>query len=123
MLKSIHPNKFFNSVNFVKSSWIGYVEDHMTSYLKNLHPSQVVGEIIIPMFKVRYSYTTTKGRKKEHDKYIFLAEENNDNFMEVEIYFMDEIEKYNKANPHRAFSNVQILDIRPISQAQLRIGI
>lgn len=118
----MHPNKFFNSITFVQSSWIGYVERDMTERLQHIHPSQVIGEIIIPLFEVTFSYTTIKGHKKTHKKYIFLSEEHNDNFMEVEIYFMDEIEKYNKSHPYRAYSNVQILEITPIAQAQLKIG-
>ncbi len=119
----MHPYKFFNAVTFVENTLFGSIVDtETTERLYKVHPAQVIGEIKVPLFKVVYSYITNKGNIKKHEKFIFLIQEHEDCFMEIEMKFDDWVKDYNASHPYRAISNVQILEVEPVAKALLRIG-
>jgi hypothetical protein len=74
----------------------------------NCHPKQIISdEIIVPIWAIRYAYTTARGNKKIATKYILLNESDWDL---VDPEFNSYIEEINEKHPERKLSNVEILD-------------
>lgn len=76
---------------------------------KNCNPKQIVSDrIIIPIWKVVYSYSTNRGNYKEATKYLLLHLSEWDL---VERCFETYIVNFNETHPERNLSNVKILDM------------
>lgn len=86
---------------------------------KQIHPKQLIsGEIPVPIWRVHYSYCTTRGNPKEADKYIIKDESAWDCIdNEFNQYMQDQNEKY----PERKLSNVEILDASFIGYVYLSL--
>lgn len=79
-----------------------------TEQIATCHPKQIISdEITIPIWLIKYSYTTARGNKKTATKYIFLNESDWDL---IDSEFHSYIEKMNSKHPERKLSNVEILD-------------
>ena len=83
------------------------------AFLKRLHPKQMLNmRITIPLYRVRYSYTTRRGNTRQSEKFFFAT-------LEVEMKLKDWFEDENRERPYRAVSNVEILDIDRVAYATL----
>ena len=91
------------------------------SFLKRLHPKQMLNmRITIPLYRVRYSYTTRRGNTRQSEKFFFAtAGEHEELSLEVEMKLKDWFEDENRERPYRAVSNVEILDIDRVAYATL----
>ncbi|MCX7923854.1 MAG: transposase [Clostridia bacterium] len=120
----MHPAKFFSEIDFVTAGlgWGNYVNtDEVKERLTNIHPSQLItSRLKIPLFRIRFSYTTPRGNHREHEKYMFTSK-HDECHMEAQMNFESWVEDYNREHPHRKMSNVNILDIEYISDARLSI--
>lgn len=94
------------------------------SFFQNLHPSQFLNSIVrIPVYEVKYSYFTKRENYRVAYKYMFLKQEYEEAGFEIEMAFRDWVENMNKEKPYRAIFNAEILEIRPVAYAALRIGL
>jgi hypothetical protein len=76
--------------------------------LLNTHPSQWLNnEIKFPIWKIKYSYITNRGNKKEHIKYLIADEQSWDL---IDPMFDRWLDDFNDKHPERMLSNVEILD-------------
>lgn len=83
------------------------------------NPKQFISEELnIPIWQVKYKYTTARNNEKEAVKYIFL---NEDDWDLVDSEFNEYIEKFNKKYPYKKISNVKILDVEYMGKARLPI--
>ena len=57
------------------------------------------------VWKIRYSYKTKRGNNKDNYKYVIAPDG-----VDAKISFLNYMENFNKNNPHRALSNVKILE-------------
>ena len=89
------------------------------AFLKRLHPKQMLNmRITIPLYRVRYSYTTRRGNTRQSEKFFFAtAGEHEELSLEVEMKLKDWFEDENRERPYRAVSNVEILDIDRVAYA------
>lgn len=98
----------------------------MREKFKDMHPSMVIGggNFNMIVYLVTYSYVTVRGNQREGHRYLFIPAEKVDDEMDYEVtrVFDSYIDKFNRENPHRAFSNVQILDVERYANAELAIG-
>ncbi len=93
-------------------------------FFQNLHPSQFLNSIVrIPVYEVKYSYFTKRENYRVAYKYMFLKQEHEEVGFEIEMAFRDWVENMNKEKPYRAIFNAEILEIRPVAYAALRIGL
>jgi len=91
-------------------------------FLKKLHPSQLLSSMVsVPIYEVEYSYYTKRGNYRVARKYGFLPEHENLDF-QIEMLLNDWVEEQNKRKPYRKISNVEILEIRSIAYAKVKIG-
>ena len=78
-------------------------------YLKSLNPMQIVKpQIPINVFKVDYTYTTSRGNKKNGSKYFMVNSINPQ--QNCEVLLSGWVNEYNGKNKHRQLSNVKFLD-------------
>lgn len=78
-------------------------------YLKSLNPMQIVKpQIPINVFKVDYTYTTTRGNKKEGVKYFMVNSINPQ--QNCGLLLSSWVNEHNSKNKHRQLSNVKFLD-------------
>lgn len=91
------------------------------AFLKRLHPKQMLNmRITIPLYRVRYSYTTRRGNIRQSEKFFFAtAGEHEELALEVEMKLKDWFEEENRERPYRVVSNVEILDIDRVAYATL----
>lgn len=90
---------------------IRFDKDNLTKNILNVNDKQLVFNILqnpIMVFKVRYTYTTIRGNKKDGMKY-FIENTTNPQF-DIEDSFNKWIESYNKENKNRPLLNVKFLD-------------
>lgn len=86
---------------------------------KYIHPKQLIGDYIpIPVWKIHYSYVTSRGNPKEADKYIIR---DNISWDCLDIEFNKYIEEQNENYPERKLSNVKILDCNFMGTAVLEL--
>lgn len=84
------------------------IRDSDMQQVLDANPKQIIVDTInIPVWKIRYKYTTARGNEKEGTKYMIHEEAYWDS---VGIKFNDYIESQNKKSPYRKISNVEILD-------------
>lgn len=87
--------------------------------LQEIHPKQwLYKPLPIPIWKIKYSYTTVRGNDKEYCKYIIANETDWDC---VEWEFNNWLEEFNNDNPERQLSNVQILDTEFLGEFLLEL--
>lgn len=83
------------------------------------NPKQFISqEIIVPVWAIKYSYTTQRNNLKEAIKYIFLGENDWDL---IDNVFFSYIEDFNNRYPYKKISNVKILDAEYIGKMFLPI--
>lgn len=63
-------------------------------------------EMRFSIYKIRYTYKTVRGNKKENYKYLIASDGTDAKFK-----FLDYIKRFNKEKPYRAISNVRILEV------------
>lgn len=82
------------------------------------HPKQIVAscDLDVPVWKVKYSYDTARGNRKEAIKYLILNEFAYDC---VDNMFNSHIKEINERNPERKISNVEILDVEFLGNASI----
>lgn len=121
----MHLHKFADIANFEEIGIGGTIAEtkHYRKLIKSLHPSQLLNSrVSIPIYEVKYSYTTNRGNYKVSKKYILLRLEHEDVDFEIDIAFQDWVENLNRQKSYRKISNAEILEIRPIAYAQVHIG-
>ena len=121
----MHLHKFADMVSFAEAASCGTLpateEDRI--FFKKLHPAQFLNSIIrIPVYEVKYSYYTKRGNYRVAYKYMFVQLEHEELDMEIEMAFRDWVTDLNKQKPYRGISNAEILEIRLVAYAGLRIG-
>lgn len=95
------------------------VDDSDMEEFKRCNPKQLISqELIVPVWKVIYSYTTNRGNYKEAIKYLLRHHADYD---VVERDFEMYIERFNEMHPERKLSNVKILDMDFFGQAYVEI--
>lgn len=94
--------------------------DNMTKEkLQQTHPKQWLNEIIkIPVWEIRYSYTTIRNNHKTYYKYLIASEIE---WEVVENEFNYWLEDFNNSNPERKLSNVEILDTKFLGEFSLEV--
>lgn len=87
--------------------------------IRQIHPKQFISdEIKIPIWKIRYSYLTSRGNEKTAEKYVSAAESDWD---VVEPYFMEHMREFNEKFQYKAVSNVKILDMSYMGEMYLPV--
>ena len=95
------------------------LNDSSIEEFKSIHPKQLIGDYIpIPVWKIHYSYYTSRGNPKEADKYIIRDESAWDL---VDNEFNNYIKEQNEKHPERKLSNVEILDCTFMGTAVLEL--
>lgn len=85
----------------------------------NCNPKQIISyDLIVPVWKVVYSYITKRGNPKKATKYLLRHFADWD---VVELEFEQYIEDFNKMYPERKISNVKILDIDFLGKAYIEL--
>ena len=93
-------------------------DSNLTDVL-NAHPLQfITKEIEVPVWEIKYSYLTQRNNSKEAVKYIFKNELYWDG---VENEFNLYIEEFNRKNPDRKLSNVEILETNYLGEFILEL--
>lgn len=86
---------------------------------KSIHPKQLIGNYIpVPVWKINYSYCTSRGNLKNANKYIIRDSTAWDC---VEDEFKKYIEEQNEKYPERKLSNVEILDCTFMGTVELEL--
>lgn len=95
------------------------IDDSAMSEFKECHPKQIISsELIIPVWKVIYSYTTARGNNKEAVKYLLRHHVDYD---VVEKDFIQYFDEFNEKYPERKISNVKILDMDFLGKAYIKL--
>lgn len=103
-------------IDFLKGC---YFDDSDMEEFKNIHPKQLISEEIpIPVWKIHYSYYTSRGNPKEAYKYIL---DNENAWDRIDDQFMRYIEEQNEKHPERKLSNVKILDSSLMGKVYLKL--
>lgn len=90
--------------------------------LKKLHPTQILtGYLNVPLYRVRYTYITSRGNSRRTNKYILLRLIHEDVDLEIDMALQDWVDEQNKTYPYRKISNVKILEIKLIAYAKLSL--
>ncbi|MFA8997925.1 hypothetical protein ACEI87_09640 [Clostridioides difficile] len=63
------------------------------------------------IWKIRYLYKTKRGNNKENHRYV-ISKNNSD----ATLSFIEYIKEFNNKKPHRAVSNVKILEVSYVGQ-------
>lgn len=124
--EDMHLHKFADLVSFHVIGGCGTIPEteEYREFFKKLHPSQFLNSRIhIPIYRVKYSYFTVRQNYRVSCKYMFLMQEHEEVYMEVEMAFRDWVDELNKRKPYRKISNAEILEIRPIAYASFQIGL
>jgi len=88
--------------------------------LKQIHPRQRLNETIkIPIWEIKYSYTTVRNNHKTHYKYLIADELE---YTTVENEFYTWLYFFNKKHPERELSNVQILETNFLGNFELELS-
>ena len=86
---------------------------------KEAHPKQIISDLLpVPIWKVEYTYKTSRNNLKSATKYIILNENSWDL---IDMEFMKHIEKENRKHPERKLSNVAILDTEFLGEVFLQL--
>lgn len=92
-------------INFLNDCQL---DDSNMMEFKKIHPKQLISkEIPIPVWKIHYSYYTSRKNLKEAYKFIL---DNENAWDRIEDIFMNYIKEFNEEHPERKLSNVKILD-------------
>ena len=121
----MHLHKFADMAYFDEIAVGGSrpATEQYRNFLKKLHPSQFLNsKISVPIYEVKYSYYTKRGNYRVGYKYMLLKLEHEDFEMEIEMAFLDWVNNLNKEKPYRMIFNAEILEIKPIAYAGIRIG-
>ena len=95
------------------------LEDSDMEEFKICNPKQLISQtLIIPVWKVLYSYTTNRGNYKEATKYLLRHHADYD---VVDRDFEMYIKKFNEMHPERKLSNVKILDMDFLGKAYIEL--
>lgn len=63
-------------------------------------------DINFNVYKVIYTYSTSRDNKRENHKYLIA-----DDYEDAKFKFINYINEFNAGKPYRAISNVKILDV------------
>lgn len=77
---------------------------------------KIPNKILIRKFNIEFSYLT-----KRNNKRMRTVEVKSTDKPEVEFRFNQWIEEYNKQNPHKAYSNVKILECVEVDREVIEI--
>lgn len=122
----MHVHKFAELAHFDEIAIGGTIPatEKYREFFKKLHPSQFLNSLVrIPIYEVKYSYYTKRGNYRVAYKYMLLRLEHEDLYMEVGMAFQNWVDDLNECKPYRRISNAEILEIKPVAYASLRIGI
>ena len=87
--------------------------------LQATHPKQWLNDFFkVPIWQIKYSYTTIRNNHKTHFKYL-MAGENEWDIIEPEFNYW--LENFNNDNPERQLSNVEILDTEFLGEFLLEL--
>lgn len=93
-------------------------DEPVMEFIKS-NPKQLISqELIVPVWKVIYSYTTNRDNYKEATKYLLRHHADYD---VVEIDFEQYIERFNMQHTERKISNVKILDMDFLGKAYIEL--
>lgn len=73
---------------------------------KDFHMKFIEDEWKFRLYKVRYTYKTTRNNPKENYKYLISNDE-----VDAKFKFLEFIEEFNEKYKYRSISNVKILDV------------
>ncbi|MEG2289658.1 MAG: hypothetical protein RSC24_06790 [Clostridium sp.] len=79
--------------------------------LQSINPMQLirdVGDIRMTLHKIKYTYTTVRGNKKDGIKYLITDSINPQ--IDLNAKLLSWVEEFNNNKPHRAISNVKFLE-------------
>lgn len=95
------------------------MNDSVMTEFKEAHPKQIISDLIpVPIWKVEYTYKTSRNNLKSATKYVILKE---DGWDLIDVEFMKHIEKENRKHPERKLSNVAILDTEFLGEVFLQL--
>ncbi len=87
--------------------------------LQAIHPEQWLDNLLkVPIWQIKYAYTTVRNNDKPHFKYL-MAGENEWDIIEPEFNYW--LENFNNDNPERQLSNVEILDTEFLGEFLLEL--
>jgi hypothetical protein len=106
-----------DKLNLIKS--LKFDDSDVCEEMQSLHPLQIISDDIeVPIWRIKYSYLTQRGNKKEATKYLFKDESCYDCIdNEFNLY----IQRFNEEHQDRMLSNVEILDAEYIGKSYLHI--
>ena len=95
------------------------IDTNIKEELQEIHPKQWLYQPLpIPIWKIKYSYTTARGNNREYYKYVMVDETD---WNSLEHRFNYWLEEFNNENPKRQLSNVQILDTEFLGEFLLEL--
>ena len=95
------------------------MNDSVMCEFKEAHPKQIISDLIpVPIWKVEYTYKTSRNNLKSATKYVILKE---DGWDLIDVEFMKHIEEENRKHPERKISNVAILDTEFLGEVFLQL--
>lgn len=96
-----------------------FMNDSVMTEFKEAHPKQIISDLLpVPIWKVEYTYKTSRNNLKSATKYIILNENGWDL---VDSIFKEHIEEINRKHPERKLSNVAILDTEFLGEVFLQL--
>ena len=129
---SVQMYDFCQAAKFRDPDYPMDITKEVRDVLKDVHPSMVIGfgALALRLYKIQYSYHTVRGNEKEGTKYLLLPpsdptyalEEHFEREVMIEGILQESIKDYNRKFPYRAISNVEILEVSLIADANLAIG-
>lgn len=105
-----------NKIEFLKNLLI---PDSNLDEVIHAHPRQILStELPVPVWRIKYSYTTARNNQKTGIKYAILDESAWDM---ITNEFYAHIDRINEKYPERKISNVRILDVDFMGQASIEL--
>lgn len=120
----MHIHKFADQCKFSEVCNGGTLPatEEYRNFIKKLHPKQFLNsQIVIPLYRVRYSYMTKRGNLRNGTKFFLATTDHPEMEFEIEMKLEDWVKEIKRDTPYRSVSNVKILDIDRIAYAELSL--
>lgn len=120
----MHIHKFADQCKFSEVCIGGTLPatEEYRNFIKKLHPKQFLNsQIVIPLYRVRYSYMTKRGNLRNGTKFFLATTDHPEMDFEIEMKLEDWAKETKRDTPYRSVSNVTILDIDRIAYAELSL--
>lgn len=117
----LHPKDFFNLCSIRTDIDIFEIfDDSLKQKLMNVHPKNFIkSKITHPVYEVKVGYETGRGNYKETTKYMVMDSMEEDEYCD---FWADMFVKDYERDHKCAIKNIEVLDVRHICDAVLRIG-